>query len=182
MIHIIAGKHRGRRLELPPSDLTRPTSQRSREAIFNIIAHSPHIKLVDAKVLDLFAGSGAMGLEALSRGACHVTFVEKHPKVRDVLKRNISLLGAESTTTVLGQDAVNLGRSPSPVDLVLMDPPYDQGLETAVLANLRANHWLTPMTMIVLETGNKVVIPPDFDLLDERRYGKARISFLKMAA
>ncbi|MCH9001258.1 MAG: RsmD family RNA methyltransferase [Planctomycetes bacterium] len=125
---IIAGKHRGRRLEAPEGNNLRPTADRLRESIFGILsARSPN-PIAGARVLDVFAGTGAMGLEALSRGAAHVTFLENHPEALDLLRRNAALFDAAGRITILNCDATRPGRARMACDLALLDPPYGAGL------------------------------------------------------
>lgn len=182
MLTLIGGRFRGHRLELPPAKITRPTAQRTRAAIFNILNHNPHFPLTNARVLDVFAGSGAMGLEALSQGATHVTFVEQHPQVIQTLKDNIHKLGAESTCTLIPMPVQRLPQAAQPTDLVFIDPPYKESLETLTLEILYQQGWLHPQTLILIETAatSSWQVPLFLELLDERRYGAARISFLKL--
>lgn len=178
-MRIIAGKFRSRKL-LPPPSTTRPTSDRARESIFNIINSLGKIKLDGARVLDAFAGSGALGFEALSRGAAHVTFLEKNPHTISVLKENIALLNVPSQCSVILGDAINLPKAAHSVSLVFLDPPYDQAMEEPCLTALRSQGWITLETLIVLETSAKraVNLPTKAALIDQRRYGAALVSFL----
>jgi 16S rRNA (guanine966-N2)-methyltransferase len=181
-MRIVAGRHRGARLEAPPGESTRPTSDRARQALFDTLTGGRFdIDLNDAVVLDLFAGTGALGLEALSRGAARVLFVEKDRAALAVLGRNIAHLKAGDRTLVLAQDATRLGRARAAADLVLMDPPYRQGLAAPALQALVAGGWLTPDALIVVEQAKDEApdLPPGFALLEDRRYGAARFLFLR---
>jgi len=184
MLTLIAGRFRGRRLKLPLAKITRPTAQRTRAAIFNILAHNPHFPLTNARVLDVFAGSGAMGLEALSRGAAHITFIEHHPQVIQTLKDNIHMLGIESACTLIPVPVQRLPQTAQPADLVFIDPPYKENLETPTLEILYQRGWLHPQTLILIETAaaSSWQAPSPFEVLDERHYGTARVSFLKLIA
>ncbi|MCH2393486.1 16S rRNA (guanine(966)-N(2))-methyltransferase RsmD [Oceanibaculum sp.] len=183
-MRIVAGRHRGARLEAPPGDATRPTSDRARQALFDTLTGGRFdIDLNDSVVLDLFAGTGALGLEALSRGAGRAIFVEKDRTALAVLNRNIAHLKAGDRTLVLPQDATKLGRARAPAALVLMDPPYRQGLVSPVLQVLLAGGWLAPDALIVIEQAKDEALdlPTGFALLDDRRYGAACFLFLRQA-
>lgn len=185
-MRIIAGKYKGRLLKRPPDHLTRPTASRTREAIFNILQHHPDVSLQGATVWDIFAGSGAMGLEALSRGAAYVTFVEKDPYVIRILQENIDHLGVGEDSTVLRGDATQLvvRGAPQPADIIILDPPYDKGLELPTLLLLRDKGILTIETLIVLETSKSTdlkSIEAHFTLQDQRIYGAAKVSFFNLS-
>jgi len=180
MLTIISGHFRGIRLAQPPTTITRPTAQRTREAIFNILSHNPSFSLIGTRVMDIFAGSGAMGLEAISRGASHVTFVEKHPQAIEILKQNVHKLDVESSCTLLSLPIQRLPQAQQPVDLVFIDPPYKENLETISLEILQQCGWLHATTLILMETAaaSPWQAPATFQLMEERHYGAARISFL----
>lgn len=188
MLKIIGGKHRGRALVSPEGLATRPTAGRVREALFNILAHanwrddglSP---LVDARVLDAFAGSGALGLEALSRGAAHVTFLDNHAGAIRIIGENIAKLGETAAAKVVRADATRPPPSRQGCDLVFLDPPYRSGVGAAALAALAEAGWLAPDAIATVEVGNTEDLepPPGFEQLDERRYGAAKIVILKYA-
>lgn len=183
-MRIVAGRHRGARLEVPPGDATRPTSDRARQALFDTLTGGRFdIDLNDVVVLDLFAGTGALGLEALSRGAARAVFVEKDRTALAMLNRNIAHLKTADRTLVLAQDATRLGRAREAVTLVLMDPPYRLGLAGPALASLSAGGWLAPDALIVVEQAKDEALdlPPGFELLDDRRHGAARFLFLRQA-
>ncbi len=190
-MRIVAGRHRGRRLEAPEGLGVRPTADRTREAIFNILgqgkldwrraAEAPGNPLAGARVLDAFAGTGALGLEALSRGAAHVTFMEDQAAALAVCRRNVAALRAEADTALLACDVLRPPAAPAPCDLVLMDPPYNQGLGPPALLALLAAGWLAPGALAVVELMAKEPFEPpaEFAALDERKYGKARVVFLR---
>lgn len=181
-MRIIAGKFRSRKL-LPPPPTTRPTSDRARESIFNIINSLSDFKLDDALVLDAFAGSGALGLEALSRGAAHVTFLEKNSQAISTLKENVAALGASSECSVILGDATKPPKAPHFMRLIFLDPPYDQVIEESCMLSLFREGWINSETLIVLETSAKraLNLPTTITLIDQRRYGAALISFLTLS-
>lgn len=180
-MRIIAGKFRRRTL-LPPPATTRPTSDRARESIFNII-HSLGNNIIEGTfVLDAFAGSGALGLEALSRGAAHATFLEKSPQAVHTLKENITNLGIAPQCAVIMGDATRPPQAPQPMNLVFLDPPYAEVVEDSCLTALYNQGWIQPQTLIVLETSAKraLNLPSSATLIDQRRYGAALVSFLNL--
>lgn len=178
-MRIIGGKFRKRKLIMPPASLTRPTSDRTREAVFNILNSLNEGMGNDTLVLDAFAGSGALGLEALSRGAAHVTFMENNSQVTQVLKQNIASLQVEASCTLILADTTHPPKSPCPMGLIFLDPPYRQRLEASCLNALQTQGWIGKDTLIILETSSKQSphIPEDFHLMDQRRYGAALVSF-----
>ncbi len=187
-MRIVAGRFRGRTLAAPEGIAVRPTSDRTREALFNILVQgriaAEEPGLAGARVLDAFAGSGALGLEALSRGAAQVVFMEEHAAAEAALERNISALGAEAETVVLRADVLRpppVARHGGPCTLVLMDPPYNQGLAEPALAALDAAGWLAPGALVTVELmkTEPFAPPPGFEVLDERGYGKAKVVFLR---
>jgi 16S rRNA (guanine966-N2)-methyltransferase len=185
-MRIIAGRHRGRPLEAPHGEAVRPTSERAREAVFDILAHGRFAEAPvyeDARVLDAFAGTGAMGLEAISRGARFATFIERDGAARKALARNIATLGEAAKCAVLAADAVKPPRG-SPCELAFVDPPYREALGQAAIAGLAKAGWLGPGALVVLELGAREELSPPagFALLHERRYGAARILFLRYGA
>ena len=185
-MRIIAGKHRGRPLRAPEGRSVRPTSDRAREALFDILAHGRFADrpvFQEARVLDAFAGTGAFGLEALSRGAAHATFIEKDRGVLAVLRGNIAALGEERNATVLATDALKPPPAVAPVSLAFLDPPYGEELAAPALAALAAARWFSPEALVIVEVAarQKLVPPPGFTLLEERRYGAARLVFLRSA-
>ena len=185
-MRIVAGKHRGRRIAAPEGHDVRPTSDRAREALFNILEHGHFTAdgtspLIDARVLDVFAGSGALGLEALSRGAVHVTCIETSATARSALRGNAKALGESARVTVLQGDAAKPPTATEPCRLVLMDPPYRSGLAAPALAALAERGWLADGAICVAEisAAEGLEPPAGFTPLDERRYGKAKLVFLR---
>jgi len=177
-MRIIAGAWRGRPIEAPAGIATRPTSDRAREALFSMLA-SRLGSFEGLRVADLFAGTGALGLEALSRGAAHCTFVETDRKAIDALRRNVARLGAEERADIRAQSALH--GVPGPFDLVLMDPPYASGYGPKALAALGAA--VAPHAWVTLETGPRESVETEGYTLDaERVHGKAKISLLIRAA
>lgn len=190
MIRIIGGKHRGRMLETPPGDATRPTSNRARESLFNVLMHSRWrdseedggtSPLIDARVLDAYAGSGALGLEALSRGAAHVTFLDNDANAIKVVGENLRKLGETGAGKVVRADATRPPPCREPCDLVFLDPPYRSGQAPAAIAALAGAGWMTQGCVVTVELAhNEDMIAPDgFETIDERRYGAAKIVILK---
>jgi len=184
-MRINAGRHRGRKLAVPPGHGVRPTSDKARQAVFNILAHR-FDALRGARVLDGFAGSGALGLEALSRGADRLTSIERDREAFGVLKANIAACHEGSRTLALNLDMrqlpdAHLHKDFAPCDLVFLDPPYNKELITPALSALRQKGWLAPDALAVIETGRAEAYPAleHFSLLEERSYGAARVLFLK---
>jgi len=189
-MRIVGGEHRGRVLKAPEGSATRPTSDRAREAVFNILEHAAWSGgIVGARVIDLFAGSGALGLEALSRGAAWCLFVESDAGARGVIRDNVEALAPNGDlngrTRIHRRDATDLGRLPAgdgePFDLAFLDPPYAKGLEEKALVGLASGGWLKTGAICVLErgSGESALEPPGYMLLDERKYGAAKVAFLK---
>lgn len=184
MLRIVAGTHKGRALAAPPGHDVRPTASRAREALFDILAHArfaEHELIEGARVLDAFAGTGALGLEALSRGAAHASFMERDREARALLMANVKTLGEDRAATVLAADALHPPRATASCDLVFMDPPYGENVAADALTALAAQGWFADGAVIALELPAKgdFVAPGGFMLLDDRRYGKARILFLQ---
>jgi 16S rRNA (guanine966-N2)-methyltransferase len=175
-MRIIGGRWRGRRIAAPPGSGTRPTADRVRQALFDILMHAPwggHELLEDAHVLDVFAGTGALGLEALSRGAARVTFMENDPAALAVLRANIAAVGAQSACHVLPVDALRAGRG-SVAGLVFLDPPYGQDLVHRALAHLQAYGWRAPGAGLVAETAREESVAAE--PLAERVHGAAKVT------
>lgn len=187
-MRIIGGTRRGLKLaEVGAGDTAahlRPTSDRVREAIFNLLMNGPHGNPVEgARVLDLFAGTGALGLEALSRGAARVAFVDDGAAARALLRANIEKMQAMGTTDVWRRDATRMGPNRGPgYTLVFLDPPYGKGLGEAALVSLAEGGWLAPGALVVWEEGAAPVPPEGFTLLDRRRYGDTTVTLLKAPA
>jgi len=183
-MRIVAGRFRGKAL-LPPSDASiRPTSDRAREAMFNILASRIGVHLDGLKVLDLFAGTGALGLEALSRGAASVVFVDIGAEARGLIRDHIEAFGAGGIAKLLRRDATALGPAGTmgPFDLVFLDPPYGKGLGEGALASLRQGGWLAPGATLVLEEAAEAELhlPEGFELDDRREYGAAAVHFIRL--
>jgi 16S rRNA (guanine966-N2)-methyltransferase len=187
-MRIVAGSFRGRILAAPRGSSTRPTADRTRQAIFNVLEHAPwSAGLADRRVIDLFAGSGALGLEALSRGAADCLFIDRAPEARAAIARNVETLGVSSGASIEGGDAARLPpRPPSRdrFDLAFLDPPYGEGLCEAALAALESGDWLEAGALVVLERGAQEPARgvPGFRLLDARRWGAANVQFLRRSA
>ncbi|WP_374626134.1 16S rRNA (guanine(966)-N(2))-methyltransferase RsmD [Devosia sp.] len=182
-MRIISGRFRGKAL-LPPSDASiRPTADRTREAVFNILASRIGVHLDGVRVLDLFAGTGALGLEALSRGAAGIVFVDTGAEARGLIRDHIEAFGAGGVAKLLRRDATDLGPAGTlgPFDLVFLDPPYGKGLGERALASLAAGNWLAPGATIVLEEGADIELdlPAGFQLDDRREYGAAAVHFIR---
>jgi 16S rRNA (guanine966-N2)-methyltransferase len=187
-MRIIGGNRRGLKLaEVGEGDAAahlRPTSDRVREAIFNLLINGGHGNPVaGARVLDLFAGTGALGLEALSRGAAEVTFVDDGTKALALIKANVAKMRAESETRVLRADARRLGPNPGAgFGLVFLDPPYGKGLGEAALTAARNGEWLLPEAMVVWEEGTAPPVPEGFAMAAQRKYGDTIVTLLKAPA
>jgi 16S rRNA (guanine966-N2)-methyltransferase len=187
-MRIVAGRFRGHALQAPRGLSTRPTSDRLRESIFDILAHSPQFgdTVAGARVLDLFAGTGALGLEALSRGAGYALFVEEAAGARAAIRQNVEALGLTGQTKLFRRDALNLGAMPpsagGPFTLVFCDPPYGQSLAAPALQSARQGGWLTADALCVVETGavDELSLPAAFTHLDARLYGETKVSFLRV--
>jgi 16S rRNA (guanine966-N2)-methyltransferase len=189
-LRIVSGQYRGRALLAPPGQATRPTSDRARQAVFNVLEHAAwSAGLADARVIDLFAGSGALGLEALSRGAAFCLFVETDAGARGVIRQNTEALAPGGDlfgrTRIHRRDATDLGPRPggdgAPFDLAFLDPPYARGLGERALEQLAGGGWLAAGAVAVFERGADEAEPvtPGFERLDDRRYGAARVFFLR---
>ena len=184
-MRIVGGSQRGRRLVVPPGDMVRPTSDRAREAMFNILSHggfaATGLPFADRPVLDVFAGTGAFGLEALSRGASAAAFIESGREALAALRRNIAATGEAERAHVVAGDATHPPRAPFACALAFLDPPYRSGLAPTALTALAATGWLAAEATVVVEIAAREEFPQPagFALLDERRYGAARLVFLR---
>ena len=188
-MRIIAGQFRGRALASvgkgDPGAHLRPTTDRVRESLFNMLAGGRFGDPFDGtRVLDLFAGTGALGLEALSRGAAHVTFVDDGRKAQALIRQNITLLGAGQDTQLLSCDALRLPAADADAacDLVFLDPPYGKGLGSRALSAASAQGWIAPDALIVWEENSPQPAPPGFAPLDSRRYGDTHVTLLAAGA
>lgn len=188
-MRIVGGDFKGRRLVAPEGRDVRPTSDRVRESVFNILEHAsfaPDIR--GASVIDVFAGTGALGLEALSRGATAVTFIEHDDRSRATILKNAGTLGKARAIHVLRLDATKLPPPPRaascPATVAFLDAPYDQDISGPTLLSLQGRGWINADSLCVVETASKSEFeaPRGFDILDQRKYGAALISFVKIAA
>lgn len=182
-MRVVGGRFRGRPLAGPHSDAIRPTSDRMRESLFNILAHTYGLPEETTRVLDLFAGTGALGLEALSRGAQSVLFLETGVEARALIRRNIEALGLTGSARIFRRDATKPGSAGTipPFDLVFCDPPYRKGLGETALAAIRAGGWLKPGALCILEEAADADVgaPGGFEELDRRVAGETQLLFLK---
>jgi 16S rRNA (guanine966-N2)-methyltransferase len=190
-MRITGGTFRGRALAAPKDARVRPTSDKVRQAIFNILAHNDFnidFTLDGARVCDLFAGTGALGIEALSRGAAFCLCVDDSAESRALIRTNVETLGLTGVTKIWRRDATDLGPmaagSGGPFDLIFLDPPYRKNLVAPALAALRDGGWLSKNALIVAETAEDETVPPTdgFKALDERVYGDTRIQFMRCDA
>ena len=185
-MRIVSGEFRGKTLAAPAGAATRPTSDRARQAIFNILEHAPWSDGVrDKRVIDLFAGSGALGFEALSRGAAFCLFVETDEAARGAIRENVDALGLFGRTRVHRRDATQLGVRPGAdgpaFELAFLDPPYAKGLGETALARLASGGWLAPGAVAMFErgVGEAAFEVAGYEKLDARDYGAARVHFLR---
>jgi 16S rRNA (guanine966-N2)-methyltransferase len=183
-MRIVAGQFRGRPLAAPGDERTRPTSDRVRESVFNILEHGiADFSLAAVRVLDLFAGTGALGLEALSRGAVFCLFVEEDAAARGIIRRNIETLGLTGITKVFRRDATALGPAGNRggFGLVFLDPPYEQGLAPRALASAAAGGWLGTGAVVVIEDSKRaaIALPTDFTALAQRTWGDTSALFAR---
>lgn len=182
-MRIVGGEFRGRPLASPRSQSIRPTTDRTREALFNVLAHRFDDKLEGARVLDLFAGTGALGLEALSRGASHCLFIEESAEGRGLIRTNVEAFGLQGRTKIFRRDATGLGDAGTiaPFGLVFADPPYGKGMGEMALRSALKGGWLEPGALCVVEEAASAQFLPgdEFSLLDERSYGETVIRLLK---
>ena len=186
-MRVVAGRFRGRALEAPADMKIRPTSDRVRESVFNILAHGIEgFSLVGARVIDLFAGTGALGIEAVSRGAAYCLFVEEAPEARALIRTNVENMGLMGETRIFRRDATDLGPAGNmePYDLAFLDPPYAKGLGEKALEGLAQGKWLKPGAVCFLEerAGTTLTFPSGYTVLDARIYGDTEITFLRFDA
>jgi len=180
-VRIVGGEFRGRSLAVPKSNAIRPTADRTRESLFNILSHA-YPEAIDAtRMMDLFAGTGAVGLEGASRGCRHVLFVESSVEGRGLLWENIDALGLHGRTRMLRRDATDLGSvgNLEPFDFLFADPPYGQGLGEKAFAAAADGGWLVPGALAILEERADAVVnvPPVYVLLEERTFGDSKMHF-----
>jgi 16S rRNA (guanine966-N2)-methyltransferase len=182
-MRIVGGRFRGHALKGPATQAIRPTSDRLRESLFNILLHAYADPVSDARVIDLFAGTGALGLEALSRGARFALFVDDSAEGRALVRTNIESLGLAGATRIFRRDATRLGAMP-PQDrfsLAFLDPPYGRGLAPPALAALREGDWLTPGALCIVEENATAGFeaPAGFEILERRDYGDTVLAFVR---
>lgn len=185
-MRIVGGEFRGRSLSAPEGRNTRPTSDRARQAVFNILEHAEFAPaLNDARVMDVFAGSGALGLEALSRGAAFCLFVDTDDEARGAIRDNVEAFGLFGVTRIHRRDATQLGVRPGPAseafDLVFMDPPYHKGLVLPAMEALQKGRWITPEALLVVEMAadEDLFVTDLWHVIDSRHYGPAQVFFVK---
>ncbi len=184
-MRVVGGSLRGRTLAAPRSQAIRPTADRLRESLFNILVHAYDDAIGGARVLDLFAGTGALGIEALSRGAAFTLFVDDGAEARALLRENVATLGLGGTTRIFRRDATKLGPAHpiEPFSLVFLDPPYGKNLAEQALASAHAGGWLTPDALIVVEEAKKSAFttPQGFAEVERRAYDDTEFVVLKSA-
>jgi 16S rRNA (guanine966-N2)-methyltransferase len=184
-MRVVGGSLRGRTLAAPKSQSIRPTADRLREALFNILVHAHDNPIAGARVLDLFAGTGALGIEALSRGAVFTLFVDDGAEARALLRENVATLGLGGTSRIFRRDATKLGPAHpvEPFSLVFLDPPYGKGLAEQALASARAGGWLKPDALIVVEEAKKSAFaaPEGFTEIERRGYDETEFVVLGLA-
>jgi 16S rRNA (guanine966-N2)-methyltransferase len=184
-VRIVGGEFRGRALATPRDQAIRPTTDRVREALFNVVAHRYPERLAGARVLDLFAGTGALGLEALSRGAAYCVFIEESAEGRGLIRTNVEAFGLQGRTKIFRRDAAALGDvgTLQPFNLVFADPPYGKGLGERALGSALSGGWLTPDALCVVEEASSAAFDPGpaFSVVDGRSYGDTVIHFIEIA-
>lgn len=182
-MRVVGGRLKGRSLASPSTQAIRPTADRLRESVFNILIHAYDNPIEGARVLDLFAGTGALGIEAVSRGAAFTLFVDNGAEARALLRNNVESLGLGGVTKVYRRDATNLGPAHpvEPFSLVFLDPPYGKGLAEKALASLRDGGWLTPEALVVVEEAKAAafIAPDGFEELERRAYDDTEFVFLR---
>ena len=183
-MRVVGGRLKGRNLASPSSQAIRPTADRLRESVFNILIHAYDDPIEGARVLDLFAGTGALGIEALSRGAVYVLFVDDGAEARALLRENTQTLGLAGVTRIFRRDATKLGAAHPvpPFSLVFADPPYGHGMAEKALASARAGGWLMPDALIVVEEAidARFESPDGFEEIERRAYDDSELIFLRV--
>jgi 16S rRNA (guanine966-N2)-methyltransferase len=182
-MRIVGGALRGRTLAGPKGPGLRPTADRLREAIFNVLAHGYDDACAGARAIDLFAGTGALGIEAISRGAAHALFVDQGAQARALIRQNVEALGLGGVTRIFRRDATKLGpREGAPFTLAFLDPPYDRGLAAPALASLREGGWLASGALVVVEESAAAEIGEiaGFARLERRDYADTQVVFLRV--
>jgi 16S rRNA (guanine966-N2)-methyltransferase len=182
-MRVVGGRLRGRTLAAPKTNTIRPTSDRLRESLFNILAHAYGDPAGGARVLDLFAGTGALGIEAISRGAAFCLFVDDGAEARALIRQNVEALGLGQVTRVFRRDATKLGAAHpvEPFGLVFLDPPYRKGFAQPALAALRDGGWLVPEALVVVEEAAdaELAAPAGYEELERRSYDDTMIVVLR---
>jgi 16S rRNA (guanine966-N2)-methyltransferase len=185
-MRIVGGRLRGRKLSAPKSDAIRPTSDRLRESLFNILAHRHGDAVTGARVLDLFAGAGALGLEAMSRGAAFALFVDEGAEARALIRGNVEALGLGGATRIFRRDATKLGPAHpiEPFSLVFADPPYGRGLAELALASARDGGWLAPEALVIVEESAAAAFeaPANLEEIERRPYDSTQLIFLRLCS
>jgi len=187
-MRIVGGKYRGRNISAPPGAVARPTTDRVRESIFSILTSRDDIDFENARVIDLFAGSGALGIEALSRGAPICFFIEEDASARGAIRENVDSLGLIGQTRIHRRSALKLGNKPSghgePFTLAFLDPPYDKELASIAMASLHDGCWLASGALLVVEQAKKEKAPnlESFHQVDHRIYGDTQIGFFRYSS
>lgn len=181
-MRIVGGEFGGRPLATPRTNSIRPTTDRTRQALFNILMHGFADRFEGGRVLDLFAGTGALGLEAVSRGAAYCVFIEESAEGRGLIRSNVEAFGLQGRTKIFRRDATKLGEAGTmqPFDLLFADPPYGKGLGERALQSARIGGWLVPGALCVVEEAGIAPFDagPGFSVLDERGYGDTVIRFI----
>ncbi|MCH2547332.1 MAG: 16S rRNA (guanine(966)-N(2))-methyltransferase RsmD [Alphaproteobacteria bacterium] len=187
-MRIISGKHRGRRIAMHDDADIRPTSGRTREAIFNILVHGSFGRdgespLIGKRIIDIFCGTGGLGLEALSRGASHVTFVDRNTQSLKLARENVEHFHETENTSFIRSDSTQLPPAAYPCTVAFADPPYNKGLAAPALQSLKQSGWLEPDALVVLELSSHELlhVPEGFDQIDERVYGNSKVLILRNA-
>ncbi|GAA4533616.1 16S rRNA (guanine(966)-N(2))-methyltransferase RsmD [Chelativorans composti] len=183
-MRVVGGALKGRRLATPKSDAIRPTTDRARESLFNILEHAYPGSIEGARVLDLFSGTGALGIEAISRGAAYCLFVEQDIAARALIRENVEALGLPGCTRIFRRDATHMGPigTMQPFRLVFADPPYGKGLGEKAVASLLAGGWLEKGALVVVEetASNPFQLPEGLTLLDRRIYASSSLSICRV--
>lgn len=182
-MRVVAGRFKGRPLAGPRSDAIRPTSDRLRESLFGVLAHAYDDAVAGARVMDLFAGTGAMGIEALSRGAAFALFVDEGAQARGLIRENVDALGLGGVTRLYRRDATKLGAADrvEPFDLVFCDPPYGRDLAPKALISAARGGWLAPGALFVVEESADAELPcpPGFEEVERRTWGDTQVLFAR---